>query len=333
MEIARGAANAVIPQRSRLIWLLKLAAGLLLFWIAFRDIEPAAVAAVFARSDPLPIAGATVSVFLTVGCVAMRWRTLLGHPTGLTDLRVLGSAVVLSQVANIVMPFRIGDAVRIGAVSRALRRPPADVVASVAVERVFDALLLGLSAATLGVFGVLPAFARSGALALAATVGVALAAAVLTARYPPVLDVLLRPAGLLPARARAWLGEQAVRTMHGMRRVTRPRVAAAAFGWSVAVMAGSALTAWLVLHACGIGAPATAAIVVVIAVQVGGVVLPIPGAVGVSQVLTVETLKLWGVSEGPALGYALMLYLVARVPKIAVLPFLLPVLGSERSTA
>lgn len=92
-------------------------------------------------------------------------------------------------------------------------------------------------------------------------------------------------------------------------------------------MGGSILTAWLVLRAFDLAAPAVSAAVVVIAVQIGSVVVPIPGAVGISQVLAVQTLALWGVAETPALAYALMLYLVSRVPKLAVLPFALKVLA------
>lgn len=98
-------------------------------------------------------------------------------------------------------------------------------------------------------------------------------------------------------------------------------------------MAGSVLTAWLVLQAFQLNAPAASAVVIVIAVQVGTVVIPIPGGIGVSQVLTVQALQLWDVPEAPALAYALMLYLVARLPKIAVLPFALSALAAKPGAA
>ncbi len=98
-------------------------------------------------------------------------------------------------------------------------------------------------------------------------------------------------------------------------------------------MGGSILTAWLVLRACGLSVPPIAAAVVVIAVQIGGAVAPVPGAIGVSQVVTVAVLRLWGIDDAPALAYALMLYLVSRVPKLAVLPFALSVLTRTSAAA
>lgn len=317
--------------RRRLGWLLKLAAGLLVFWLAFRDVDPSATGRAFALVDPAWLTAAAVSVFLTVSLIVMRWRVLLGAAVEARHAPVLFAAVIASQVANIVMPFKLGDAVRIGAVSRALAVPPAEVLGSVAVERLFDAAILAMTAALLAAIGILPSFAQTGMSSLALVVGAAVLAAGAVVRFRAALG---RSAGRLtsaaPARVRAWLGRQAD-LLRGLNRVSKPAVAATALFWSAAVMAGSVLTAWLVLRAFDLDAPATSAAIVVIAVQIGGAVVPIPGAVGISQVLTVQVLALWGVPEAPALAYALMLYLVSRVPKLALLPFVMSALHAGKS--
>ena len=316
--------------RRRLGWLLKLAAGLLIFWLAFRDVDPAAIGRAFALVHPAWLTAAALSVFLTVSLIVLRWRVLLGAAAEPRHGPVLFAAVIASQVANIVMPFKLGDAVRIGAVSRVLAVPPAEVLGSVAVERLFDAAILALTAALLAAIGTLPPFAQAGMTSLALAVGAAVIAAVVVVRFQASLG---RAAGrsnsAAPSRVSAWTGRQAELLLRGLHRVSKPAVAAAALFWSAAVMAGSVLTAWLVLRAFDLDAPATSAAVVVIAVQLGGAVVPIPGAVGISQVLTVQVLALWGVAEAPALAYALMLYLVSRVPKLAFLPFVLSALGSR----
>jgi hypothetical protein len=314
-----------VPQNAergsgRLAWFLKLAAGLLIFWLAFRDIDPAAVARAFGLVNPVWLAAATASVFLTLALVVARWTTLLGASAEPRHTVVLLSAVIASQVSNIVMPFRLGDAVRIGAVSRALAVPPAEVLGSVAVERLFDGLLVAVTAGLLVAGGSLPAFARSGMLTLALIVSLALTAAVIAAR-------------VWPGSARGWIAVQIDHLVRGLERAANTRTATLALLWSCGVMGGSVLTAWLVLRAFQLEAPAISAAVIVIAVQVGSVVVPIPGAVGISQVLTVQTLRLWDVPEAPALAYALMLYLVARLPKIAVLPFALSALTAKPGAA
>ena len=301
---------------ARAAWLLKLAAGLLIFWLAFRDVDLAQVGSAFAQADPFWLAAAAASVFLTVAAVTARWRVLLGASAEPRHTVVLLSAVIVSQVSNIVMPFRMGDAVRIGAVSRALSVPPAEVLGSVAVERLFDGLLMALTAGLLVAAGSLPSFAQSGMLTLAATVILALTAVAIGVR-------------VWPGRTRGWISAQIDHLVRGLHRAANLRTAPLAFLWSAGVMAGSVLTAWLVLRAFQLDAPAVSAAVVVIAVQVGTVVVPIPGAVGISQVLTVQTLKLWEVPEATALAYALMLFLVARVPKILALPFALSALDMK----
>ncbi|MDQ3068753.1 MAG: flippase-like domain-containing protein [Acidobacteriota bacterium] len=316
----------------RTAWAVKLSAGLLLFWIAFRDVDPAAIGRAFAGADRGLLAAASVSVFLTVGCVVMRWGTLLASDARHTS--VLFSAVIASQVANIVMPFRLGDAVRIGAVSRALGVPPAEVLGSVAVERLFDALLVAVTASLLVLLGALPPFAHAGLLSLAAAIALAFVVigAALMRAGAPLDSAGGRVSRMLPARVFAWLSRQSNLLVRGIRRAGEPRIAGRAFLWSAAVMAGSIFTAWLVLRALDIGAPALSAAVVVIAVQIGGAVVPIPGAVGISQILTVQTLRLWDVPEPTALAYALMLYLVSRLPKIAILPFVLPAITPASET-
>ena len=301
---------------SRVAWFLKLAAGVLIFWLAFRDVDLTQVGSAFAQADPFWLSAAVASVFLTVAAVTARWRVLLGASAESRHTVVLLSAVIASQVSNIVMPFRLGDAVRIGAVSRALSVPPAEVLGSVAVERLLDGLLLALTAGLLVASGLLPPFARDGMLTLALTVSVALTAVILGVR-------------IWPGNTRGWISVQIDHLVRGLERAANPRTATLTFLWSCGVTLGSVLTAWLVLRAFALDAPAVSAVVIVIAVQVGSVVVPIPGAVGISQVLTVQTLKLWDVPEAPALAYALMLFLVARVPKIFVLPFALSVLDMK----
>lgn len=315
-------------------WAIQLAAGLLVFWIAFHDVDGAALAAALAQVDPLWLAAAAGSVFLTVACIVARWRVLLapaGHPAGNV---VLFSAVIASQVANIVMPFKLGDAVRIGAVARSMRVPPAEVLASVAVERLYDAALVAIAAALLAAGGALPPFAFAGMLSLSLTMTSGVALLVGLSVWPEAYRRLWRAVSpLAPARVRARAGLEIERLARGVARSSRPRTIGAALALSACVMGGSTLTAALVAAAFGFDLPSVAAAVLVIVLQIGNAVVPVPGAVGISQVLTVQTLELWQVGEARALAFALVLYLVARVPKMIVLPLAIAVLAPGRDGA
>lgn len=275
------------------------------------------------------LAPAIASVFLTVAAVTLRWQLLLGASRA--SVALLGASVIASQVANIVMPFRLGDAARIGLVSRAFGMPAAEILASVAIERFFDVLLVALTAAALAASGAVPPFVRAGMVSLAFTLGALLAAAVLAARFRGATSRATARLHAIPARVRSWVEAQTGHLFRGASRVSSLGLVTRTLAWSVAVLTGSVLTAWLVFQACGLDVPLLAAIVSVITVQIGGAVVPIPGAIGIAQVLTVEVLRLWGIPEPAALAASLVLYLVARVPKIAILPFMLPLLNPARA--
>jgi uncharacterized protein (TIRG00374 family) len=258
----------------------------------------------------------------------MRWRLLLGPPAAPRSLRVLAAAVIAGQVSNVLLPFRLGDAVRIAAVPRLVGLPVAAVMASVAVERVFDVMMVALTAAALAGVDALPPFARAGMFGVSAGLGAVFGAGILWWRTRHAWDALAaRASRVIPDRPLRWIATHASRVAEGLARVAQPVVLVRAFCWSVAVIAASVFTAWLLLVATGIAVPPVAAAVVVIAVQIGTVAIPVPGGIGVSQVLTVQTLALWGVPEAPALSYALMLYVVARAPKVVLLPAAMSVLA------
>lgn len=313
----------------RALWAVKLLAGLAALYIAFRDVDLDELWRAVGLVHGGWIALAVVSVAATVYCVMVRWRVLLDRPVDAAGRRVLTSAIIVSHVANIVMPFKLGDAFRIAAVSRALRVPPAQVLASVAAERFFDAALVGVIASALLLGGALPEFARRGLVALVVTLAGAAAVGLLVVwwRDRPV-RLFARVAALVPAGLRARVASQWALLRQGLVRASRPRVAAAALVASCGVAAFSILTPVLVLRAFDIDAGVLAAAVLVIVLQIGNAVLPVPGAIGVAQVLTVATLALWGVDETPALAFAVVLYLVSRLPKIVVLPLALSALSA-----
>jgi uncharacterized protein (TIRG00374 family) len=320
--------------KSRLGWLLKVAAGLALFWIAFHDVDPRALAGAFALVNYWWLLAAVLSVLLTVSCVVVRWRLLLGAGGRAGGTAVLFCGVIASQVANIVMPFKLGDAVRISAVSRALRLPPAELLASVAVERLYDAGMVALASMLLVLAGALPSFAFAGMLSLSLTMTAAITVALSMQVWPRIYRRLWDAAShVAPARVRARVGAELEQLARGVRRTSRPATIVRALAISACVMGGSIATAFLVMKAFGMPLPLVAAAVLVIVVQIGNVVVPVPGAVGVSQVLTVQTLALWQVSEAQALAYALVLYFVSRVPKLLLLPFAMSILASKTAGA
>jgi uncharacterized membrane protein YbhN (UPF0104 family) len=252
-------------------------------------------------------------VGLSVASVVWRWwllldRPVLGHRNEAPWL-VLWHATLAAQVANIVVPFRLGDSVRIVAASQALGLGPARAASAAIIERLADVTALGLIGAALVFLNVVPEWAHA-ALVKYSWMAVAITVAVLAA-----LGVV------------AWYGARRITVLPGP---TSLRWAALA---TIAVPASSLVTNLLVMRAFDLSVPAAAAVLLLVVLQAGTSIVAVPGGLGVSQLLTIKTLAIWNVPPADALAFSFVLYAVARVPKLLMLPFAMAAVGRQATKA
>jgi len=273
--------------------------------VAVKTLDVEAVATAAVAADPA-LLGAALAVYLLSWPVrGRRYADVLAAMGRRCRTGFLTATVFASQTANLAVPARAGDGVRAYLLKRRRDVAYSTGIASLAVERAFDLVAIGvLGGAALGVLlltGRSPESGRSiGAVApstaLAAAAGVAVIAVVLSVgtvavarsdrRFGPALRA--RVAGPRLSRAVA----AAVRFGASVRVVgTDPRRLGAVFLWSVVVWALDVLTAVLVLAALtgGVGGlvPAPTLVVVgTLAVSVGNLakVLPLSqGGIGLYE--------------------------------------------------
>jgi uncharacterized membrane protein YbhN (UPF0104 family) len=89
---------------------------------------------------------------------------------------------------------------------------------------------------------------------------------------------------------------------------------------SVSIASASILTNFIVMHALHLSVPFSAAALLWVILQCGNTLLPAPGGIGTSQLLTITTLNLWAVPDASGLACSVLIYLISRVPKIALFP-------------
>jgi hypothetical protein len=147
------------PARRRL-WTsllgLVISAGLLA--LILRQVNLADVRTHLAEARPLPLVLTVVLATLTFPIRAIRWRSLLRRTDGTAfPLAPLWHATAMGFMANNVLPLRAGELVRPFVVARIAGVRFTTALASIAVERIFDALtivlLLTLALATAGLVG------------------------------------------------------------------------------------------------------------------------------------------------------------------------------------
>lgn len=293
-----------------------------LAWI-LRDVSPREVLHHLAQADYAWLAASTVLVTLTFPLRTVRWRILLSSSSGTVPFAPLWHATAIGFMANNVLPARAGEVVRAFSCSRLTGAPFATVLASLAVERIFDGIVVVslLALALVGASDHGPvAIAGSNLATLAVTVAAmftgALAALVVLVRnqarvLPWAEGVASR---LLPGRA----GALATRIMHnvaaGFGVLHSTRDVMRALTWSFVVWLVNAASYGLGFIAFGLEVPPTATLLLQ-GVVVLGVALPqAPGFFGVFELAAKAALSVYAVPGELAVSYAFGIHLGWFIP-------------------
>lgn len=292
--------------------------GIVALWAAFRGLDPQVVARELSRVDPLLTLGALATTLAALAAMTLRWQLLFYPDSDALRFHDLFRAMVLGQMVNIIVPLRFGEVVRVYALAERAALSPSRIFATVAIEKVLDVLLFGaslalvlaswggggdafgsppiLAASSVAVFAMLWLIIRRGDRLLAT-------AARLFAWVP---GVRRRLAGIA---ASFMDGFSALRTTGGVV----PIVVA-----SLLMIATSTLTNWLLFRAFEFELSMTQALALLVVVKAGSVPPSLPGRIGVANYLTVVALTWFGVTHREAAAFAIVLYVVALLPKVAM---------------
>lgn len=292
-----------------------------LLWWAMRGLRPGDVIRHVRAAPPLPVLLAVLVATLTFPLRALRWRLLLREPDG-TPLRASAAwhGITMGYAGNNLLPFRAGEVLRAYAASRLAPVRMSSAFASVAVERVFDALtvvaLFGLALFSSG----MSSDVRIGGMALpdvARRVGILTAVAFLGAAI--VLTKTEASARLI-TRLIPWpsLSGKLVAVLRGIRdglsALRSPARLAAVVGWSVVIWVVNAVSFHVLFPAFGIDVGFAGAVILQSAIVFGIAVPSSPGFVGVFEAAIVVALALYGVPQDRALAYALTYHASTFLP-------------------
>jgi len=296
--------------------------GALALWLALRGTDYTTLRLSVAGARPAWILAAIGSVALTVAVGVLRWRVLL-EPV--PAWRPLVDGIIIGQMLNIVLPIRLGEVARAYIVSRAESVPAARVLTTIAVEKLGDIVAVGLTAALLLALATLPAWVYGPGRALVITGVLAAVASIFGFRPGVVVWITRTVQRVAPASWRPRLERQFAVAAEGLAAL-RSRTRSLEF-WllSVAILLLAASTNYLLFLAFDLRLPAITALTLLLALQVGNTLISVPGNLGVFHYVIILVLTTQGVDRTAALGYAMVLYAVAILPKVAVGGILLAV--------
>jgi hypothetical protein len=209
------------------------------------------------------------------------------------------------------------------ALTRETRRVPMPAaIASVAVDRVFDALVVLILTLVAMLMPTFPANARVGNISAVrwAVIGLALIAAGMVGLYGIVFfpAVLLRGYGALARRVVPRLDAPGRRALQafadGLSVLRNGRRFLAVFAWATLLWLVNAFAFWLGFRAVGITAPFSAALFVQGVIAIGVAVPSAPGFFGVFEVAAILGCGVYGIPRDVAVTWAIGYHILSFVP-------------------
>jgi uncharacterized protein (TIRG00374 family) len=271
--------------------------------------DPAAIARSFATMSWRWAIVASLINLAGVVADAARLRIVVGALGPVTMWSALHAQLV-GIVGNVLFPFKLGEGARAYVLSQRSGLPTATAVTMVVLDRVLDALVLPLFVLIASVLLPLPPNIlrlrswMAAALTAAAFAGVLLKRS-LRARYASTRT----PAALAGWRDRFLAGA----TVLGHRQRLAAAIVASMVSWVL-----RAAILWCMFGAFGLEVPVSAAVSVLVMVNLGIAVVATPGNAGTFELTTAASLLLWGVSADTALTVAIATHAVEVVPPVLI---------------
>jgi uncharacterized membrane protein YbhN (UPF0104 family) len=304
---------------------LALAISALTLYLALRQVDMAQVRSVFLQVDWRYAALGVLSGVIGIGFKIGRWKLLLQEPDDNSSgafssppgWQPVSTSFLSAQLINNFFPLRVGEVSRVAVVGGA-GSGYAFVAGTIAIEKTFDlaafAALFGLTLFTLPAVGWLGGLSPwLELLGLLVLVG-ALLIASQQKRLAGWLPVWL---GWLPGGLDAWMLRHARSALSSFGALRRPGRLLQLAGLTAVIWWLAWWTNQLALQALGLSLPWGAALLILVALQVGISLPSLPGRVGVFEYVCILALQGYGIDPATALSYGILLHVVVYIPLIA----------------
>jgi len=302
------------PALKKILWIAaRLVLGLTLLAAALIGINWPRLLQQFAAIQPLVLAACLGLVLGGLSLKIVRWQILLRFVGIRLPYRTALTAFFLGQAANIVLPVRGGEAVRLGAALPTAPGRLPELAASILLEKYLDlvalavSVLIALSTVSGNLIGFNPIY-------IIASTSLLTVFLLLFVWLGPWLWRRLRSLPMLSKHQRVtgWV-DRLLGSLQWLRSPTRalPMLLFTAFIWWVMW-----LTNYLLFFSLGLPANPGAALVVLIMVYIGVLPALMPGNFGPFLFFAQLALQSYQVPPENALAYAILLHALVTLPPL-----------------
>lgn len=300
---------------------IALSAGLLVWTL--RGESPAEIWSVISGSN-LPLLALAALVATSIFPLrALRWRIILGPLAPDLPIGPLWRSIAVGMMVNNIYPARLGEVARAYALTRETNRVSlTGAVASLAVDRVFDALTLMLllvgamlvpefpKAMTVGGQPI----QRGAALFAGGAIGLFVVLYVIVAFPARLVSLYTAVVGRVAPRFVTRGSEIIHAFSNGLGVLRSPTRFLAVFLWAVAHWLVNALAFWIGFKAVGIDVPFSAANFLQGIIAIGVALPSSPGFFGVFEAAAKVGLEVYGVPGGQAVSWAIGFHVLSFIP-------------------
>lgn len=301
----------------RAILILGALLGSLFLYLAVRNVDWTTFTATLADAHPGYVVLGLLSMLAYFGVKAWRWRYLI-QPFARASTQELLPPILAGLAGNYVLPH-VGEIARAVLASQRVNAPVSALLASVAIERIFDLLVILLIVlAVLEPIGRMSAEIQTASYVVGALcAGILLAVFVFLFRTEACLrfaDKLLSP---VSERLSAGVLTQLRAASAGLGAIARPQLFVPIF--LLSILQWMLIAAAMACSLKAVDAPVTlAGAVSVLLWNVVGLTLPAaPGHVGTVQLAFILGLSPFGVSSADAFAGSVIYNCVAVAPALA----------------
>lgn len=256
-----------------------------------------------------------ISVCANLVAKIMRWRVLMGQPGRRVSDGTLVGVMLSGQLLNAFIPGRVGDFVRIFVAGQTAGK--VFVVGTIALEKWLDTLAFAFLFLLALLWGPSPTWLEEsvpGLLTLMLLGSIGLIGAVYFVE--PLKTVVLKIVGSLPARGRFWVAPRIEAGFNSLLTLREMRAWVWVVVWTMFIWGTAVLNNYVSMRALRVDLPISAAIVLLIGLQIGIVAVASPGAIGIFEYVCLLTLTFFGVEQTQALSVGLLLHGLVYLPLV-----------------
>ncbi|MEE9599719.1 MAG: lysylphosphatidylglycerol synthase transmembrane domain-containing protein [Anaerolineales bacterium] len=260
--------------------------------------------------------------FIGVWVRSWRWHYLL-RPVKAISTPKMFPIVAIGYMGNNIYPARAGEILRAVILKRKEGISISASLATIVVERVFDGVVmlgfvflnlpeLATLTGTSGFIGNIQTLALWGAAAFLGVLGIFLAAAMFPAQAEKVILKLVQV--LVPEKFREKTSEIVLRFLNGLESLRSPREAVMVLLTSIVIWLLETGKYWFVMQAFNFEVSFFALMLMNGIVNLATTIPSAPGYVGTFDAPGIAVLTAYGVEQGIAAGYTLVLHAALWLP-------------------